>query len=286
VYIPPTLDSSKKYPTVLAIHGGGLYSLSKQNASSAQELNEMPSRSWIVVAINYRLIPQAVLSDIMQDVKDAYHWIRNDLACIYPINPDSIIVFGGSAGGGLTLISGFQLNPRPKALISFYPGFADFTTPEWNNLETPVSPMLLNLANRERKLITEYQPSGPYDPRNILVYLTIKQGKIGWLYSTSDPNESSDQILAILKSFSAYYHVDDDYPPTYLIHGLKDSIVPYSQSVMMAEQLSAHGISHVLDLVPDQDHAFDLISTDQKLWKDHILPVFDFAQNYVEVVHS
>jgi len=37
--------------------------------------------------------------------------------------------------------------------------------------------------------------------------------------------------MAKLREFSATEHVDENYPSTYLAHGLADTYVPYSQSV-------------------------------------------------------
>ena len=38
------------------------------------------------------------------------------------------IAAGGSAGGYLTLMTGFYLKPRPRALVSYF-GYGDITTP-------------------------------------------------------------------------------------------------------------------------------------------------------------
>jgi dipeptidyl aminopeptidase/acylaminoacyl peptidase len=44
------------------------------------------------------------------------------------------------------------------------------------------------------------------------------------------------------------------YPPTLLIHGTKDTDVPYEQSAMMAKELSRKGIEHELITVQDAGH--------------------------------
>ena len=51
-------------------------------------------------------------------------------------------------------------------------------------------------------------------------------------------------------------HVDADDPPMLLIHGIRDRIVPYRQSVLMAEALRRAGVSERLVLIPDVDHSF------------------------------
>jgi dipeptidyl aminopeptidase/acylaminoacyl peptidase len=49
-------------------------------------------------------------------------------------------------------------------------------------------------------------------------------------------------------------NVTAQYPPTLLIHGTKDTDVPYEQSVMMAEQLNKHGVEHELITIPGGEH--------------------------------
>ena len=59
------------------------------------------------------------------------------------------------------------------------------------------------------------------------------------------------------KKFNPYMPVKNvtrDYPPTLLIHGTKDTDVPYEQSVMMAKQLKQHGVEHQLVTIPGGEH--------------------------------
>ncbi len=103
---------------------------------------------------------------------------------------------------------------------------------------------------------------------------------MGWLMTTHDPNFPPEQIMEKLREFSATEHVDKDFPPTYMAHGLVDSTVPYSQSVQLANVLKENSIPYVLDLVPGANHNFD---RDAAFWQDHVLPAFDFAQKYMQV---
>jgi len=250
---------------------------------SIKEIYEALSRGWVVVAIDYRLSPGALLEDIVQDVQDAYTWIRTDLVNKIPINPDLITVFGGSAGGGLALIAGYKLSPRPKAVIAFYPYCANWTDSFAYNPNTPVSKAIVAEANNLKNVISEYVAMEPTDPRVLLFTAALAEGKGGWLLTTHDPDFAPDQVMEKLKSFSASENVDESYPPTYLAHGQSDRLVPSSQSVQMAAALKEKNVEYVLDLVPGADHGFDLTSYDAGLWENHISPAFDFAQKFMVV---
>jgi dipeptidyl aminopeptidase/acylaminoacyl peptidase len=49
-------------------------------------------------------------------------------------------------------------------------------------------------------------------------------------------------------------NVDQDCPPTVLVHGTADTDVPYEQSTMMARALKAHDIEHELIPIEGGEH--------------------------------
>src|SRR4029434_8918110 len=58
------------------------------------------------------------------DVQDAFKWVREEGPKLYKVDPKRVAVVGHSAGGYLTLMTGFAVEPRPQALIAFY-GYGD-----------------------------------------------------------------------------------------------------------------------------------------------------------------
>lgn len=55
--------------------------------------------------------------------------------------------------------------------------------------------------------------------------------------------------------------ITSSYPPTFLTHGLADTIVPPSESQVIADVLKEKGVVHELVLVPGQEHGFDILSS-------------------------
>jgi len=280
VYTPSTAAPINGYPVVLALHPGGLLAGSKDGALTDQEFNEAVNRGWVVVPIDHRLLPGVFFDDIYEDVQDAYQWVHTELPKITPVNLDAIILFGRSAGGGLAVLGGYKFSPRPKAIIGFYSFCTNWTDPYAYKPETPVNPLIVAAANFYSKpVVTEFNPTKFPDPKDDLWNAAVDSGKIGWMVTTHDPNFPSDQIIAKLREYSATEHVDENYPPTYLAHGLADTVVPYSQSVQFANVLLRNNIPYILDLVPNVNHAFD---NDTALFQQYVLPAFDFAQKYIE----
>src|SRR5437763_608428 len=79
------------------------------------------------------LAPEVKLPEIIADVEDAFRWLRGDGAKACHLDPDRVVVTGGSAGGYLTLMTGVVVRPRPRALVAYW-GYGDvdgawYTTP-------------------------------------------------------------------------------------------------------------------------------------------------------------
>ncbi len=81
-----------------------------------------------MIPIDYRLTTETKLPEIIQDVQDAFAWIHKEGPGQLNIDSSKIIVAGGSAGGYLTLMTGFRIKPRPKVLISLS-GYGDIVGP-------------------------------------------------------------------------------------------------------------------------------------------------------------
>ena len=60
---------------------------------------------YTVVAIDHRLAQQTKIDGIIEDLEDAYNWMRSQGRQRLQIDPDRIAVIGRSAGGYLTLMA-------------------------------------------------------------------------------------------------------------------------------------------------------------------------------------
>lgn len=79
---------------------------------------------YAIVSIDYRLAPETKLPDIIEDVEDAFKWIREKGPKLFHVDSSRIAVLGGSAGGYLALVTGHRVKPRPAVIVSFW-GYGD-----------------------------------------------------------------------------------------------------------------------------------------------------------------
>src|SRR5690242_6433983 len=128
VYRPP---GEGPFPAILMLHGGALM-MGSRNVGS-QQLDRYLGAGYAVVSADYRLAPETKASGIFEDLRDAWRWMRTEKSL--RIFPNRIAVTGGSAGGYLALVSGYLLEPRPKAIVSFF-GYGD-PTADWESKPWP-----------------------------------------------------------------------------------------------------------------------------------------------------
>ena len=228
-------------PVVLFIHGGALMAGDRKlTAKPGSLLRTLLDAGYVVVSIDYRLAPKVKLPEIIEDVRDACNWVRKRLPEIIPINPEQLVVMGQSAGGYLTQMTGFCVQPRPRALVSFW-GYGDIAA-EWYS--RPDS------FYRQQPLVTKEEAE---QPGNGKLYLYCRQQGLWPKVVTGHNPETEPRAF---DPFCPARNVTREYPPTLLIHGTKDTDVPYALSVQMDKELTAKGVEHQFITIPEGGHGF------------------------------
>lgn len=100
VYLPPEHAAGKSLPVVFYIHGGAFRILSKDTHWSMAL--SYARRGYIVVTINYGLVPSHTFPEGLKDVATAYRWLVKN-AATYGADLDRLIVSGESAGANLSM---------------------------------------------------------------------------------------------------------------------------------------------------------------------------------------
>lgn len=224
------LPKDAKAPVLLQVPGGGWVVGNKQ-AQAYPLMSHLAERGWVCVAMSYRLSPRATWPEFLIDVKKAIAWIRANIAD-HGGDPDFIAITGGSAGGHLSSLAALTAN-NPE----YQPGFED--------VDTSV-----------RAAVPLY---GVYDwvdeegvghsglPR-MLERMVVKAKK-------------ADQ-LELYRAASPIYQVNPDAPPTFLLHGTNDALVPVEQARLFADRLRKVSKAPVAYAeLPLAQHAFDFFGS-------------------------
>ncbi|MEM7116805.1 MAG: alpha/beta hydrolase [Chloroflexota bacterium] len=280
-YPRPGAGDNRKLPAIMFIHGGGLI-MGHRKMITPSHVQAFHESGCHVVSIDYRLAPETKLPEIVQDIKDAWRWLREEADSL-GINRDRIAVVGHSAGAFLTLVSGFQLEPRPSALVAMA-GYGKllhekFTTASSHYVEehvlvnesearATVGPRTLSASGRNDSM-QRYIGRGSF-------YLFCRQQGI-WLREVTGHEPSESDWFA---QYEPIHNLSAAYPPTMLLHGEPDTDIPHEQSLLMQQELAHHGVAHEFISNPNWGHAFPYFPNDPSV-DEAFDRIKAFLQKYV-----
>lgn len=240
VYQPP--DAKQPTPVVVMIHGGGWIEGTKEG----RVLEMMPylQMGFAAVNVEYRLGRVSRAPAAVEDCRCALHWIFAN-AKKYNFDPERVVLEGGSAGGHLALITG-MLTPAAGFDRECHAPDDDI----WKaNPGTEKDPRVAAIVNW----------FGIADVVDELHGANAKGYAVVWLGNQPDADE-------IAKRVSPVNYVTKNAPPIITIHGDKDELVPYSQSVRLHKELDAAGVPNRLYTVPGGNHGGFSAEENQKIW--------------------
>jgi acetyl esterase/lipase len=256
-------DDARLRPVVVWLHGGALI-VGSRMAVPQRLLDLCRKDGFALVSFDYRLAPEVKLPAIAEDVQDALRWLREQSAKQLHLDPERVVVTGGSAGGYLTLLIGASVKPRPTALVAYW-GYGDvdgdwYTKPS-DHYRKNVALISKDEAYRAvgAKVLTGTDGGDEQKARGRFYHYLRQNG----LWTREVTGFDPDKDRKKLDPYCPVRNVTADYPPTLLIHGTEDTDVPYEQSAAMAKELARHKGAHELVTVKGAGHG--LAGGDKKL---------------------
>jgi len=245
-------DDASVRAVVAEFHGGALIMGSRAGVPK-NLLDLCRAEGFVLVSFDYRLAPEVKLPAIVEDVEDALRWLRTKGPELLHIDPERLVVTGGSAGGYLTLLTGHRIRPRPKALVAYW-GYGDVDG-DWYAKPSQFYRTSVPLIDKEEAMravggtvltgtTNAQRARGTY-------YRYLRQNGM-WTREVTgfEPGRDRDKLTP----YCPVRNVTPEYPPTLLLHGTEDTDVPYDQSSAMARELARHGVAHELVTVPGAGH--------------------------------
>ncbi len=231
------------------IHGGGWRSGDKASGRGRLR-NFVATGNYAGVSIGYRLSGEATWPAQIHDCKAAIRWIRAN-AGQHNLDPDRIAVWGSSAGGHLVAMLGVTEN------VAALEGEIGPHTKESSAVTCVVDYFgpteFLTMNDHEGTM----NHNSPTSPESLLIGGAIQR----------HPEKA--------RAASPMSYVSKDAPPFLIVHGDKDGLVPFPQSVAFAQALREQGVSTVLITVQDGGHGKgfgkEVLSTVEQFLENQLL---------------
>ncbi len=214
--------AEKGRPAVVVVHGGGWRSGTR---GEFPEWNAwLADEGHVVFDIDYRL-SASNWHEAPADVACAVGWVKEN-AQRYGVDPGRVALMGRSAGGHL-------------ALLAAYTGAPTVPTP---GCEAP------NDRDTGVAAVVAFYPPTDLARLSRQGYLS---GMDRFLGGTPGTAPGRYRLL------SPVSRVDPADPPTFLVHGVDDEIVPSGESELLAGKLREAGVPYHLVELPWANHTFD-----------------------------
>jgi acetyl esterase/lipase len=249
---------------VIWVVSGGWFS--SHDSIGQPFIEELVKRGYTVFAVVHGSQPKFTIPEVVEDMNRAVRFIRYH-AKDYHIDPDRIGISGGSAGGHLSLMIGTAgtksaANPqdevdktssRVQAVGCFFPptDFFNYGKPGELALGTGV------LANFKAPFdFHELDPARKY----------------------FIPISDLGKTMEIGRQISPITHATSDDPPTLIIHGDADKLVPIQQAEVILEKLKAAGVPTKLVVKKGESHGW-------KDWHKDMAVIADWFDEYLKPSH-
>ena len=224
-----TPKEKKNGAAIVWVVSGGWFS--SHDSVNAGPIAEYLKRGYTVFAVVHGSNPKYTIPEVVEDMNRSVRFIRSR-AKQYDIDPNRIGITGASAGGHLSLMQGTagtagkadakdpvdRESSRVQAVACFFPptDFLNYGKPGENALG--------------RGTLAAFK--APFDFHEF-------DPKTKSFVAVSD----EEKIVAIGKTISPVNHATADDPPTLIIHGDADLLVPIQQAELIIEKLKAAGVA-------------------------------------------
>ena len=207
-----------KAAVVFIVSGGWISDHSMIKSIGADIEKSVADGGFTVFSVVHGAAPRFKIAEIVEQVRTAVRFVHEH-AADYGIDTNRVGVLGISSGGHLALMIAGSADSPVSAVAAIAPptDLANWGKPGFMVTDNP--------------------------------FMSKLSSPLGF-----DPKGPKGDMEAQAKKLSPITFVNPKYPPTLIVHGDDDKIVPLQQAQTMDQALTKTGVEHKLEVIPGGGH--------------------------------
>lgn len=239
VFEPPRKNGA----AILFMVSGGFHS--SHEAINPQFFRPFLDRGYTVFAVVHGSQPRFIIPEITQDIHRAVRFVRANAAC-WSVDPQKLGITGASAGGHLSLTMGTQGGP----------GAVDAKDP-------------VDRASSAVQCVACFFPPTDFSNWGAAGDDAVGVGTLANFKAAFGPRSDSAESRKIFgREISPLYFVTSNTPPTLILHGDADKLVPVYQAEIFQKRCAEVGATCKLVVKPGADHGWPGMEKDLEGFAD------------------
>lgn len=211
-------------PLLVFVHGGGWKG--GKRSDYLVYLVAFAKKGYMTATVSYRLKNDSIYPACVEDVSDAVEWLF-DNSEKFGYNPDKIALIGGSAGAHLSLLAAYG----------------------WKDARSQIKTSTNDSAKHRIKAVVDI-----YGPVDLTTDYAQSQGLV-----TGFIGHSYEEKPELYLEASPIQYLNKNCPPTLILHGTSDNLVPYDQSDTLKARLDRLGVPCEYYQFPLWPHTMDIV---------------------------
>lgn len=217
-------NAKEDLPLLVFVHGGGWRG--GKRADYLVYLVDFAKKGYMTATVSYRLKRDSIYPACVEDVSDAVEWLFYNSEK-YGYNPDKIALIGGSAGAHLSMLAAYG----------------------WRDSREQNRTAINDSVKHRIKAVVDI-----YGPVDLTTDYAQTQGLVAGFIG--HPYEEKPELYL---EASPIQYLSENCPPTLILQGTSDKLVPHSQSDTLKARLDRLSVPCEYYRFPLWPHSMDIV---------------------------